>query len=217
VSLETTTRWEVVTLRGIDKVAGGDAGVTYEADPCCIGPNGGSSVNRTSPEITGEDLRRTTAVNAGRRQQCENHKGKRSTGSPGFACMLGEAGEGPERPDFAGDRRGRRGCGRRCGRSWLDSFMAYGEDDMLNILEVSSLRAGDHGSGATATMARSFSVIFQSLTQMMEDREKVGKTAAAQLGGYGEARVSPGTTSVGFKEEGEGSRAWRARCWKGSR
>jgi hypothetical protein len=30
--------------------------------------------------------------------------------------------------------------------------MAYGEDDVLNILEVSSLRAGDHGSGATAAM-----------------------------------------------------------------
>jgi hypothetical protein len=30
--------------------------------------------------------------------------------------------------------------------------MAYGEDDMLNILEASGLRAGDHGSGATAAM-----------------------------------------------------------------
>jgi hypothetical protein len=61
----------------------GDAGVAYEAEPCCNRPNRGSAVNRTSPENAGEDLRRTTAVNAGRRQQGENHKGKRSTGSPG--------------------------------------------------------------------------------------------------------------------------------------
>jgi hypothetical protein len=51
---------------------------------------------------------------------------------------------------------------------------------------------------------------------MMADQEKVGNMAATQLGGYGEARVSLGTAFVGFKE-GDGSRAWRARLWKGSR
>jgi hypothetical protein len=65
-------------------------------------------------------------------------------------------------------------------------------------------------------MVRWFSVIFTRLQRMMAEREKVGNMAVTQLGGYGEARVSPGTASVGFKE-GDGSRAWRARWWKGSR
>jgi hypothetical protein len=53
------------------------------------------------------------------------------------AGVLGKTGEGPKLSDFAGNRRGRRGCGCLCRPSWLDSFMAYGEDDVLNILEAS--------------------------------------------------------------------------------
>jgi hypothetical protein len=52
-------------------------------------------------------------------------------------------------------------------------------------------RVVDHGAVVLGDL-------FQSLTEMRKDREKVGNTAAAQLGGYGEARVSPGTASVGF-------------------
>jgi hypothetical protein len=51
---QTTTGWEVAALHGIDKVAGGDAGVAYKAEPCCIVPNGGSAVSRTSPKNTSD-------------------------------------------------------------------------------------------------------------------------------------------------------------------
>jgi hypothetical protein len=73
----------------------------------------------------------------------------------------------------------------------------------------------------TATAARrrpwrrrsSGSFLAHKLAEKNEKRGRSGGGAREERG----ARVSPGATSVGFKEEGEGSRAWRARCWKGSR
>jgi hypothetical protein len=57
--------------------------------------------------------------------------------------------------------------------------MAYGEDDVLNILEASGLRAGDHGSGATAAMvAEVFRLISGSRTCREEGEKGEGVVAA---------------------------------------
>jgi hypothetical protein len=57
--------------------------------------------------------------------------------------------------------------------------MAYGEDDVLNILEASGLRAGDHGSGATAAMvAEVFRLISGSRTCIEEGEKGEGVVAA---------------------------------------
>jgi hypothetical protein len=54
------------------------------------------------------------------------------------ACMLREAGGGPERPDFAGDLRGRGRRGRCCSRSRLDSL---NEDNAVDDAELQDASA----------------------------------------------------------------------------
>jgi hypothetical protein len=103
--------------------------------------------------------------------------------------MLGEAGGGPERPDFAGDQGERRGRGRLCGRCRFDSFITYGEDDVLNILEASGLRAGDHGSGATAAMVAEVSRLVSRSGTCREKGKEWWRRRGRRLGFDG---TSPG-------------------------
>jgi hypothetical protein len=66
------------------------------------------------------------------------------------ACMLREAGGGPGRPNFAGDRRGRRGCGRCCNRCQLDCFICDVLGGGAELLGPFAWLEDDHGVGATA-------------------------------------------------------------------
>jgi hypothetical protein len=84
--------------------------------------------------------------------------------------------------------------------------MAYGEDDMLNILEASGLRAGDHGSGATADMVAEVFRLVSRLGTCREELEKEERVVAAERE---EARVSQGGLSGEIKrEDGVTRSAW---------
>jgi hypothetical protein len=50
--------------------------------------------------------------------------------------------------------------------------MAYGEDDVLNILEASGIRAGDHESGAMAAMVAEVFRFISRSGNCREEREK---------------------------------------------
>jgi hypothetical protein len=59
--------------------------------------------------------------------------------------------------------------------------MADGEDNMLNILAASGMRAGDHGSGATVRWRRSSASLLAS--ELVEKVEKKGRTGCGAEGG----------------------------------
>jgi hypothetical protein len=61
--------------------------------------------------------------------------------------------------------------------------MAYGEDDVLNILEASGLRAGDHGSGATAAMVAEVFRLVSGSGTCREEPKKRGKSGGGTEGG----------------------------------
>jgi hypothetical protein len=67
--------------------------------------------------------------------------------------MPREAGGGPERPDFAGIPRGRRGCAGRCSRSWLDSLNGDDAVEYAELQDASAWRRVHCKSGASSTMA----------------------------------------------------------------
>jgi hypothetical protein len=60
--------------------------------------------------------------------------------------------------------------------------MAYGEDDVLNILEASGIRAGDHESGAMAPWWQRSSGSFLA-QEIVEKNEKRGRSGGAAEGG----------------------------------
>jgi hypothetical protein len=80
--------------------------------------------------------------------------------------------------------------------------MADGEDNMLNILAASGMRAGDHGSGATVRWRRSSASLLAS--ELVEKVEKRGGLAAARKEEKEEAaRVSRGSEARRLKWRGK--------------
>jgi hypothetical protein len=67
--------------------------------------------------------------------------------------MLREAGGGPERPDFAGDLRGRGGSAGLRSRFRLDSLNGDDADDVAKLLDASAWRRVHCDGGASSTMA----------------------------------------------------------------
>jgi hypothetical protein len=92
-------------------------------------------------------------------------KGKGRQAHRKDAGVLGEAEGGPDRLDFAGDRRGRSRRGRCCSRSWLDSLNGDDAVDDADVQDASAWRRVYYNNGASAAMATVVSgAVFQSGT-----------------------------------------------------
>jgi hypothetical protein len=109
------------------------------------------------------------------------------------ACMLGEAGEGPEWLDFAGDQRGRRVCGRPCTRCQIDCFIVDGVDDAQNTLASSVMRFGNHGSGVTVESRKPRPAVIVGVKEEGDDGKAVPRRCSEERG-----KVSNGGATCGM-------------------
>jgi hypothetical protein len=67
--------------------------------------------------------------------------------------MIGDGGDGPERPEFAGIQGERRRCAGRCSRSQFDSLNGDEEVDDVELQDASAWRRAHCNGGASSTTA----------------------------------------------------------------